>query len=487
MRKQAGAWLGLGVACVVLPVYLATLAPGLTWANQGQDGGDLITAAATFGVAHPSGYPTYLLLARLWQAIPMGTLASRTNLFSAVAAAGAAGLMVSLTSRAYGGAQRWGLVGGVAAGLGFGLAPLVWSQAVITEVHALHTLFTGWLLWSLPHQGGMALGRWTHGAAGLIAGLALGNHLTTALLLPAWLGITAWHTRMDKRAWGWRLAGLGLGLIVYAYLPVAASTRPPVSWGDARTLEGFWWVVSGAPYRDLAFALGPEFIVGRVQGWARLFQDQFGWVGMALALAGLFMGRARGAVPRAWTAWIVAVGSVFAIGYNTPDSQAYLLPVFQVMALWLGVGVATGMEAASRWRPKGLLRAALLGGVGLALAVNAARTWPIMDASRDDRAETFGRSVMAAAPTDAVVVTQGDADTFALWYFHFALGQRPDLTVVVEPLLAFEWYRETLDTIYPDLAESLGQGSWRAALMAHGRTVCEAQVGEAEGVVCSQP
>ena len=70
--------------------YSLTLAPGLTWANHGEDGGDLITAAATLGVAHPTGYPTYLLLAHLFQLLPIGNLAFRTNLLSALSAMGAA-------------------------------------------------------------------------------------------------------------------------------------------------------------------------------------------------------------------------------------------------------------------------------------------------------------------------------------------------------------------------------------------------------------
>ena len=53
-------------------VYWRTLAPGLTWANDGADGGDLITAAATGGVPHPGGYPLYILLARLFQFLPAG-------------------------------------------------------------------------------------------------------------------------------------------------------------------------------------------------------------------------------------------------------------------------------------------------------------------------------------------------------------------------------------------------------------------------------
>src|SRR6478672_57766 len=62
--------------------YAYTLAPGVTWANDGADSGDLIAATATLGVAHPTGYPTYLLLARLFQLIPLGDLALRSTIFS---------------------------------------------------------------------------------------------------------------------------------------------------------------------------------------------------------------------------------------------------------------------------------------------------------------------------------------------------------------------------------------------------------------------
>src|SRR6188768_2320149 len=58
------------LAVILALCYSVTMAPGLSWANGGADGGDLIAAAATNGVAHPSGYPLYLLLARVFQLIP---------------------------------------------------------------------------------------------------------------------------------------------------------------------------------------------------------------------------------------------------------------------------------------------------------------------------------------------------------------------------------------------------------------------------------
>src|SRR5512138_906209 len=141
LSKQIGITLIGVLATSLLGVYSLTLAPGLTWANFGSDGGDLIAAAATGGVAHPSGYPLYLLLARLFQVIPIGTLAFRTNLLSATAITLAAILVFELTARSLSVSEEqpnwWA---GLASAYAFGLAPLVWSQAVITEVYGVHIL-----------------------------------------------------------------------------------------------------------------------------------------------------------------------------------------------------------------------------------------------------------------------------------------------------------------------------------------------------------
>ena len=66
---------------VTLGVYIATLAPNVTL----EDSGELITAAAKFGVGHPPGYPLWtmsgFLLSHLF---PFGNLAWRINLLCAL-------------------------------------------------------------------------------------------------------------------------------------------------------------------------------------------------------------------------------------------------------------------------------------------------------------------------------------------------------------------------------------------------------------------
>ena len=88
------AWLYGGcVVIVTLVGYVKTLAPTVSFF----DSGELIAAAATFGVAHPPGYPLYVLLGWLFSKLPVGGVAYRLNLMSAVFAALAALMVYVLT------------------------------------------------------------------------------------------------------------------------------------------------------------------------------------------------------------------------------------------------------------------------------------------------------------------------------------------------------------------------------------------------------
>jgi hypothetical protein len=74
-----------------------------------------------------------------------------------------------------------------------------------------------------------------------------------------------------------------------------------------------------------------------------------------------------------------------------------------------------------------------------------------VDASKDGRAENFAQEVLSAAPENALIFAKGDQAVFAMWYFHLALRQRPDLVVIATDLMYFDWYQETLRVAYPAL------------------------------------
>ena len=424
------------VAGVLAVAYGLTLAPGLTWANRGDDGGDLIAAAATLGVAHPTGYPTYLLLAHLFQQLPVSNLAFRTTLLSAASAVGAALAVQALLARWRNPAA--GLVGGLA----LGLSALVWSQAVIAEVYTLHALGLALILLAIARltDKQTALTR-ADEALALVAGLALGHHLTTLFILPAYLGAIIY--RRHYRLW----LAFSAGLAVWLYIPLRAAAQPPVNWGEASTLSGWWWVVSGAPYHALAFHIPLNQIVLRILASLQFLRAQWNWPGLALGLAGMFVPLPR--FTRATLFWLALVSFIFAVEYNADDYFVHLLPLYLVFSIWIGLGAAALTEwAARRWaRARGVLL--LTGAVWLTWHLSV--VGPRASARADQRAEQFLQTVLAQAPPHALISARTDRDSFALWYARFALGARPDLTIVVQPMFPYAWYRANLRAAFPGL------------------------------------
>ena len=485
---------------VLASVYGFTLAPGYTWANRAADAGDLITPAYTGGVAHPPGYPTYLLLARLFQYLPFGTLALRTNLLSALCGVLAALLVTDLTRRISPSQTIPKLWAGLLAGLAFGLSPLFWSQAVITEVYSLHVLFIALILWLMfvplsearlfTKVAFLNTAAWRERLIGLLFGLGLGNQLTIILMLPAWLllGKDTTHIQLkfDWRVLVRRLIWVCLGLLIFLTIPLRARSGSPVYWGGADEWRGFWWLVSGQLYQGELFSLGWAEFAGRLGAWAALLIDQFGWPGLALSLYGLAsIWRQR--VLAVVTLWVGAVYSLFALVYAVEDYYVLLLPFYLVFALWLGMGAARLLSFIQAWRgwAVSLGIVLLLGLVGL----NAAGHYTAVDASQEREAVTFAQTVLTRVPQGALLMTTQDEDTFVLWYYHYALGHRPDLILLHDGLLAYDWYRNAMLAYYPGL--ELPSSGWDCLACAvkevprlNRRPYCQITSDESHALLC---
>lgn len=431
----------LSLVAILGFLYGKTLASGLTWANGGTDGGDLISAAAVQGVAHPGGYPLYLLLAQVFQTIIPGNLAFRTNILSAVCMILAVLIVFSsayqlLHGKPFAGLAAW------SAALAFGISPLVWSQAVITEVYALQTLLTVVIV----RQSLSAGSKWNNDLLrGFIAGLSLGNNLTSVFLLPLLLWDGNSPCQDLKKHLGKRFGGLVAGSLIYIFLPLWASGQPPINWGNPVTLSAFFNLLTGRLYQSNFTDL---YALDRLRGLIGVFLAQVGLPGLFITAFHLFGGWKiiKETIP---LLWVFIIYSIFSLFYGTIDSYVYLIPCVMVLCLWIAEGLQEIIQImGSRWKnawiPFGVL-------IMAALTAQVIQTIPRVDASRDTRAETFGQSLMRKLPKNAIVFTADDETTFTLWYFHYGLDQRADLAVIAQGLLRFDWYRETLRSTYPNL------------------------------------
>jgi hypothetical protein len=479
-------WATLVAFGVPFAVYLLTMAPSITWAHDGADGGDLITAAYTLGVPHPPGYPTYCLLGWLFAHLPLRNVAWRLNFMSAVGAALAAlGLCAAIWEWLQG-KQDTGsrhTAAGLCAAWGLSFVSVFWSQALIAEVYAINAAFVSLVLWlsiRVHRRGAPCV------ALGLAWGLSMGTHMTSVALLPivAWALAAARRKRAPGPVYSSWLLGALFGLSTYAYLPLRAG-RGAVTWGNPTTPAGWWWTVSGALYRDYVFALPWEAVPGRTLFLVNLLASGFGPTGVAFSVIGVetLARRERTFMLVSGLSWLGY--AAYATGYNTTDSYVYLIPALIIFAFWLGIGLAKGLN----WLGQRLIaRWSLVVGTWLACIGPLSAlllSYQDMDVHRDTSAFAFGDRVLAAAPSQVVLLTSDDRHTFTLWYFQHVLGQRPDLVIVDTGLMAYDWYRSSLPrsclrSVSPEGdADEVGQ-------MDLTRPVCEVIGGDDDWLRCKE-
>ena len=434
------------VACGLLlfTLYAATASTTV----QGGDAGELMTVAATGGVAHPPGYPLFTRLARLFVlAVPFGELAWRASLAAAACASVGLGAMhraVSLETQQP--LAAWG------AALAAGLSPLVWRYATVAEVFAGGVMTAGLVLWVAA-----AVARGWHGPrAALAFGLALStgiaNHHTVVLLYPLGLWglwrLLAPAGRLPTVLAG--LAGLAPGFLAYGLLVAPGGAW---RWGDTGRLGGLVDHFLRRDYGTFSLALSDAEVAAweHPVDWAARLPGELGLF-LLVGLGGvLALGRRgyRWAVALA----VVAAGPGFFWRFNLPSdgfwtvvtTRFHLLPNV-LAAVVVGFGIAAWPDALRRLRGVVVAAAALLS-LSLGSVHGPHRGWTVL--------EDYVRNTLDQAPPDALIIGSGDSRLFAFLFVQEALGVRPDVVYVEPAMLGYPWYRERFDQRAPGLVPTV--------------------------------
>ncbi|MEW6096738.1 MAG: DUF2723 domain-containing protein [bacterium] len=147
---------GILVFFICWAVYLHTLTPTVGF----HDSGDMITVTYVLGIPHPTGYPLYCLLGKLWMTIlPIGNIAYRMNLASALCASLACMMVYFIVLKVVGGGRQEVVkyhllhpashIPAAVAALMLAFATTFWEQAVIAEKYTLNALFATLLIFIL--------------------------------------------------------------------------------------------------------------------------------------------------------------------------------------------------------------------------------------------------------------------------------------------------------------------------------------------------
>ncbi len=433
----------VALGLIVLSLYLITLGDHVGQA----DTFEFQVVAPQLGIAHPTGYPLFVGLGKLFSLLPVGSMAWRVNLASAIFATIAVWLIyrtiVTLTTDRLAGAL---------AAIALAASPIFWSQAIVAEVYALNALLVAAILFLLIHLlRARSDFRFPRAAFNFyllffICGLAFSHHLTSVILIPAIL-LTLVFVRPRLGIKSWLAAGglflLGLTPWLFVYL------RWPALHNGQWMTGGEWltWIFGlrfgGA--LNLALVLDPT----RWGIVARLVIEQFGWVGAALSLLGVIV-----LFRQAWrVAFIMAVifaGYIFyGLIYNVPDVDVFIIPAFMLMAVWIGIAIAFVVKQVStrsarlRIRPHATRSALYLLFALLPLWQIAGNFETTNQRGLNANQEAWGRYVLSLPiPHQSALLV--DSEKIApLYYLQVTEHIRPDLEIMVLGDEAL--YRQELD------------------------------------------
>ncbi len=457
----------IALALVAFVVYVRTLTPGVL----DGDSGEWQYMANILGIPHSTGYPLYILLAKLTTLLPLGNPAWRVNLFSALCATATIPIVYLLAQRV--GRSR---MAAVISALFFAFMPTLWASAAIAEVYALNTLLVALTLW-------FAIRFFDNGNArdlylmALCFGLALTNHRIAFFIAPALL-LVVWLKRsvFDMRKVAFAAFAFLIPLALYLYIPLRASQllaeQSPANWElypraqaivDGKvtayynhTPAGFINLVTALDNRNkLGFenADGENQSLARLENAWKLLREQIDPFGIALALVGiviLFRRERTLAI-----VLLVAGGSVAAVSIllRAESTRFYFSGAYLVMLLFFAVAVGwilNQLAARAAEKNEWLLRVVYYAAIIYfaffpitALYYNFSK----MDQSQNTKYDVYARAILNDhLAQNAALVAPWEVAT-PIRYFQYVEGVRPDILTIHESPVRPQ-YQKILDAAH---------------------------------------
>jgi hypothetical protein len=492
-----------GTSLSVFIIYVLTLSPSVAmW-----DAGEYLAAVKSLGIPHQPANPLFVLIGHVAGMLPLSdNYAMRINVLAAFASAVTAGFWFLCAERVLRDKidRTWErfAAAAVAALLG-ATAFTVWNQSVAMEkVYPVALVGLAIVSWLVLQWFDATDERRQDRLLVLVAyvtGLTYAVHPAGMLTGPATL--SAVLSQRPRTLLRWKLLAVLVGAFLFgtspfAFLPIRAAHQPAVnvsavsaceagrielgctfSMETARRLKGvinreqyppnpmtvrrapftaqleqYWMYFSWQWMRDSGNVLRP------MQSVVTAAMFALGLLGLAVAWqrkSGTANGRAARAPNFFWyfgpltftftLLLIVYLNFRYSYGQspelgNLVDREPRERDYFYMwtFSLW---GLLAGLGLMSFKR----LRLPLLAFALLPLVAN----W--RDATRAGQTFTrhWGADMLAGVEPNAVVITNGDNDSFPLWYAQAVEGLRPDVTVALTPYLGMEWYARQLNRRSP--------------------------------------
>lgn len=458
----------ISVGAVSLGLFLFFQARGIPTG----DSGDLVTAAATFGVAHPPGYPLYVFLGWILTKIPVFTVSWRVALLSSVPHALVVGLVYAIVLRVT--KQK---ISALFAGMVLAGNYLFFLYSTTPEVFALLDLFVAVFLWIILISEDTRTSGLLY-VASFIFGLALTHHHMIIFMIPALFFAfrslyVSTHLKRHRVVMLLKcLLWFGIGIIPYGYIYFAANGSSIINWDHATNWLNFVRLLTRADYGTFqsGAVIGQHPIARffQIRALAHYIFLDFGLAGIVLFFVGMWRLWSRHKrISIIFFLGILFLGPLFFFYASYPMAnrftlatfERFLLPVYVCIAIYIGIGHAgfvtmftSKLSKITRHIPKKALVVCIVSVLFLYPLVSGGVTiWRFRGMSTDRTAEQFALDVFTDIPRDSILILDRDTTLFTTQYIRYGLGIRPDIPLFHGSFISSKTYQMTMKKVFPGL------------------------------------
>ncbi len=470
------------VFLTILSCYLITISPTVSF----WDSGEFIATSYILGVPHPPGTPFYVIIGRLFSMLPFKERALGVNLMSAVGGALACLFLYLITVRVLvlwrGVPQRTidkliTYASAASAAFAGAFSGSYWINSIEAEVYspsAFIMAFATWLMvrWSQ---------RWREPGSRnslilicYLLSLSVGLHLGTVLVLPAFVIFALlidWRLFTDVKFLVLVVFVGVIGLSNHLYLPIRSHLNPPIDEANPERWDAFRDCLLRKQYKPMN-----PFI--RQASWSfqfgmfwRYFEEQWtgpggSWTVLLIPLGALgsiihFFKHRRTFILIGTIFLITSLGLIIYMNFTDHEVRErdyFFAHGFFFFSLWIGVAIAyLSDRVLAQHKGSGIVYA-----VPLLLLVFTFSSYYVNFESHDRRgdynAHDYAYNMLATVAEDGIIFTNGDNDTFPLWFIQEVKGFRKDVRVVNLSLLNTPWYIWQLKHLEPKVPIRFSDG-----------------------------
>lgn len=429
-------------------IYLFHMPPSFVFG----DAPELALASKTLGIAHAPGYPLFSLLSHFFNYfVPVIDYAYKCNIFSAFTSSVVI-VLIFLTLLEL----KVSLKTAIFSVLFFGFSDSFFKQALISEVYSLNSLFFAAFIYFTVRFNNSDDKRLLY-LISFLLGLGFGNHHT--ILAAIFSGFVYFF--ILNRNFKQFVPTLGffiLGFSVYLYLPVRAMAEPSLNFGDPKTLERFWQVITRWQFGFAGKAYSFDAVGNQTVEFFKFFNNQFYLPLFLLTLLGLFLFFKE--KKRLFTVFfgIFLINGILTVYVLNPDENEYFL-VNEFLTPALIASVFFYSVAIERLGRRQIVTTVLI----LLLLILTGYKYYVQRDNLNQRNNIFAKKLatdsLIALPEKAVVIGESDYTLFPLLYLQQIENLRKDVTVLDADFFMLPWYQEQnvkrlpfLKALLPDIA-----------------------------------